>query len=116
LQPGNDWDELIAMGNTGDFYELRLTPHEVTCTCHAYSGIKKAFAEDAIAEKHLLENQKVHGQILDKHVFAVWKYLGAESQGQYEYQFSERRDRFLEETNQRLWRFDVEEYEEFPEF
>ncbi|WP_414589945.1 hypothetical protein [Scytonema sp. PCC 10023] len=105
------------MGNTGDFYELHLSPYEVTCTCHAYSGIKKAFEQDAIANNHLINNPIALGQIPDKHVFAVWKYLGAENQRQYEYQFAERRDRFLEESNQRLWRFDIEEHEEeFPEF
>lgn len=109
LQPGTDWDELIAMGNTGDFYELRLTPYEITCTCHAYSGLKKAFEQDAIAQKALLNNAKVHGQIPDKHIFAAWKYLGAESQRQYEYQFADRKDKFLEEMNQRLWRFDAPE-------
>lgn len=108
LQPGGDWDEFIAMGNAGDFYELRLTPYEITCTCHAYSGLKKAFEQDAIAQKALLNNHKAQGQVPDKHVFAVWKYLGAESQRQYEYQFMERRDRFLEEMNQR-WRFEPEE-------
>ncbi len=126
LQPGNDWDELIAMGNTGDFYELKLTPYEVTCTCHAYSGIKKAFEQDAIAQgaaakliaaKCLIANTMAQGQIPDKHVFAVWKYLGAENQRQYEYQFSERRERFLEEMSQRIWRFDPDtEEDDFPEF
>lgn len=80
------------MGNTGDFYELKLTPHGITCTCHAYSGIQKAFEQDPTAARCLMNKPQVQGQIPDKHVFAVWKYLGAENQRQYEYQFTERRD------------------------
>ncbi|KAB8318248.1 hypothetical protein SD81_016960 [Tolypothrix campylonemoides VB511288] len=112
LQPGSDWNELIAMGNTGDFYELNLTLHEITCTCHAYSGLKKAFEQDATAIKHLIANPITQGQIPDKHIFAVWKYLGAECQRHYEYQFMERRDRFLEEKQRTEWSFDEEEKEE----
>lgn len=92
LEPGSEWDELIARGNTGDFYELKLYKHEVTCTCHAYSGIEKAFEQDSIATKHLMLNAKTQGQIPDKHIFAVWKYIGAETQRQYEYCWLNRRD------------------------
>ena len=111
LQPGNDWDELIAMGNTGDFYEIKLYECEIICTCHAYSGIRKAFNQDAIATKHLINNPVAQGQIPDKHVFASWKYLGAEAFRHYEYQFIERRDRFLEDKQQQEWQFHSEEVE-----
>lgn len=98
LEMGSDWDELIAKGNTGDFYELKLNKSEITCTCHAYSGLKKAFNQDAIATKYLIAHPTTQGQIPDKHIFAVWKYMGAETQRQYEYQFMERREKFLEKT------------------
>ncbi|NJO62406.1 MAG: hypothetical protein HC836_30525 [Richelia sp. RM2_1_2] len=97
LEPGNDWSELIAQGNTGDFYELNLTSIGVTCTCHAFSGLVKAFDQDAAAASLLINDEKCRGQIPDKHCFAVWKYLGAENQRQYEDRFIRRKDKFLEE-------------------
>ncbi|WP_414623878.1 hypothetical protein [Calothrix sp. CCY 0018] len=97
LEPGDDWSELIAQGNTGDFYELNLTSISVTCTCHAFSGLVKAFKQDAIAATCLINHEKCRGQIPDKHCFGVWKYLGAENQRQYEDRFIARRDKFLEE-------------------
>ncbi|BDI20971.1 hypothetical protein ANSO36C_67730 (plasmid) [Nostoc cf. commune SO-36] len=106
LEPGSDWDELIARGNTGDFYELKLYKHEVTCTCHAYSGIEKAFEQDSIATKHLMLNVKTQGQIPDKHIFAVWKYIGAETQRQYEYCWLNRRDAAVNEMRGKQWEFD----------
>lgn len=109
LQPGNSWDEMIAMGNTGDFYDIYLSQHSITCTCHSYRGLEKAFKQDAIATKHLISNPIAQGQLPDKHVFAVWKYLRAESQKQYEYQFLERRDRFLEENLRQQWEYEPEE-------
>lgn len=116
LEPGNDWDELIAKGNTGDFYELKLTSAGVTCTCYAYQGLEKAFEQDAVAAKHLIDNKKAGGQLPDKHCFAVWKYLGADNQQQYEFQFMERRDRFLEETKRSEWSFEPEPDLEAVEF
>nr|MDZ8061310.1 hypothetical protein [Nostoc sp. EkiNYC01] len=113
LQPGDNWDELIAMGNTGDFYEVKLYRHEITCTCHAYSGLQKAFEQDVVATKHLMLNPITQGQIPDKHIFAAWKYLGAETQRQYEYQFTERREGFLKETKQSF--YEKEFLEEIPE-
>jgi hypothetical protein len=104
LQLGNSWDEFVVMGNAGDFYEVNLTQHEVTCTCHAYRGLRFAFEQDAIATKHLISNPITQGQLPDKHIFAIWKYLGVETLQQYEYQFMERRDRFLEETA--LWEWE----------
>ncbi len=103
LQLGNSWDEFVVMGNTGDFYEVNLTQHEVTCTCHAYSGLRLAFEQDVIATKHLISNPITQGQLPDKHIFAIWKYLGVETLQQYEYQFQERRDRFLEDTTSWEW-------------
>ncbi|MHC5716924.1 MAG: hypothetical protein ACYTX0_33595 [Nostoc sp.] len=105
LQPGDNWDELIAMGNTGDFYEVKLYKHEVTCTCHAYSGIEKGFVQDAIATKHLMLNTKTQGQIPDKHIFAAWKYIGAETQRQYEYCWIERKEAAMKEKDKCLWQF-----------
>ncbi len=103
LEPGDSWDELIAKGNTGDFYEVKLYQYEITCTCHAYRGLQKAFDQDAAATKQLINNPITQGQIPDKHIFAAWKYIGAESQRQYEYQFAERRDRFLQEERRTQW-------------
>ncbi|MHC5610541.1 MAG: hypothetical protein ACYTXA_05865 [Nostoc sp.] len=99
LQPGDNWDELIARGNTGDFYELKLYKYEITCTCHAYSGIEKAFGQDAIATKYLMLNTKAQGQIPDKHIFAAWKYMGAETLNQYQYCWIERKESAMKEQN-----------------
>lgn len=110
LQPGTEWDEMIAMGNTGDFYELHLNEYSITCTCHAYKGLEKAFQQDIQALKHLISNPVTQGQLPDKHIFAVWKYLNAETQRQYEYQFMERRER--QATHQQKWQYEpVEELE-----
>ncbi|WP_373527370.1 hypothetical protein [Nostoc sp.] len=108
LQPGDNWDELVAMGNTGDFYELKLHRYEVTCTCHAYSGIEKAFAQDAVATKHLMLHDTVKGQIPDKHIFAVWKYLGAQTLQQYEYCWMERKEAAMKEQDKCSWQYDPE--------
>ncbi|MBC1237568.1 hypothetical protein [Nostoc sp. 2RC] len=97
LEPGDNWDELIARGNTGDFYEVKLYKHEITCTCHAYSGSEKAFNQDAVATKHLMLHPTTQGQIPDKHTFAAWKYLGAETLNQYQYCWLERRDAAMRE-------------------
>ncbi|MCG6135182.1 MAG: hypothetical protein MET45_11025 [Nostoc sp. LLA-1] len=102
LQPGDNWDDLIARGNTGDFYEIKLYRYEVTCTCHAYSGIEKAFAQDPVASKHLMLNSTAQGQVPDKHIFAVWKYLGCENLRQYEYCWLERKEAAITEE----WQFD----------
>ncbi len=104
LEPGDNWDELIAKGNTGDFYEVKLYQYEITCTCHAYSGLEKAFAQDAVATKHLILNPTTQGQMPDKHIFAAWKYLGAETQRQYEYCWLERKEAAIKEQ----WEFDPE--------
>lgn len=96
LVPGDSWDEFIAKGvEASDFYEV-VMGYEVTCTCHAYSGISKAFAQDYHASKLLLADERCQGQIPDKHVFAVWKTLGARSYREYEYVYAERRERFYE--------------------
>ncbi|MBD2666693.1 hypothetical protein [Richelia sinica] len=102
LQPGDNWDDLIARGNTGEFYELKLCRYEVTCTCHAYSGLEKAFNQDAVASKYLMIHSTAQGQIPDKHIFAAWKYLGCETLRQYEYCWLERKEAALKET----WQFD----------
>ena len=106
LEPGGEWDELIARGNTGDFYEVKLYQHEITCTCHAYSGIEKAFEQDPVATKHLMLNTKTQGQIPDKHIFAAWKYLGAETLRQYEYCWTNRKDAAETEMRGKAWEFD----------
>lgn len=108
LEPGSDWDELIARGNTGDFYEVKLYQYEINCTCHAYSGIEKAFNQDAVATKHLMLNPKTQGQIPDKHIFAVWKYLGCETLRQYEYCWLERKEAAMREQKKYSWEFDPE--------
>lgn len=97
LELGNEWDEIIAQGNTGDFYQLSLTSIGVTCSCYAFSGLVKAFDQDAIAARLLIENDKCKSQIPDKHCFAVWKYLSVDTQQQYEYAFTQRKNKFLEE-------------------
>lgn len=116
LQPGSTWDEFIAMGNSGDFYQLQLDYFSISCTCHNFNGLRKAFQQDPMAGKYLIENDMVQGQLPDKHVFAVWKYLNVETQRQYEYQYVERRDRFLEEEERsHSWQYEPDE-EEFPVF
>jgi hypothetical protein len=102
LEFGTEWDEFIVKGNSDDFYELKLLPYMVTCSCHAYRGIEKAFDQDYTASKHLLNNSIATGQIPDKHTFAVWKYLRAENQSQYEYCYKERRDKSISIK----WEFD----------
>ncbi|MEA5504933.1 hypothetical protein VB735_17840 [Halotia wernerae UHCC 0503] len=116
LEPGSDWDELIARGNTGDFYEVKLYQYEITCTCHAYSGIEKAFEQDAVATKYLMLHETVKGQIPDKHIFATWKYLGAETQRQYEYCWIERKEAAMKDRDKRLWKFDPELEPEFTDW
>lgn len=106
LVPGNSWDELISKGMGDEFYELQLLPYSVSCTCHAYSGIEKAFLQDAIAALALLNNEITVGQTPDKHVFAAWKYLNCSNQREYEYCWTERRDAALNE--QERWQFEPE--------
>jgi hypothetical protein len=96
LQPGTSWDELIAMGNTGDFYSIGLQESKITCTCHAYSGLEKAFEQDTTAAKYLINNPALEGQLPDKHVFSAWKYLNAETIQHYKYSWKERNERFAE--------------------
>lgn len=108
LEPGSDWNELIAKGNTGDFYELTLKSYEITCTCHAFNGISKAFEQDDKAIKALLNHEIAMGQIPDKHVFAAWKYLGAETQRQYEYCWMERREKAMREHRGKEWSWEFE--------
>lgn len=96
LVPGGNWDEFIAKGTeASDFYEVQLG-HETTCTCHAYSGINKAFAQDYYAAKLLQINDICQGQIPDKHVFAAWKTIGARNYREFEYCYAERRERAAE--------------------
>jgi hypothetical protein len=112
LEPGNDWDELITKGNTGDFYELKLMSYRISCTCHAYKGLEKAFDQDNKAQTALINHKIAQGQIPDKHVFATWKYLGAKNQNKYEYCWNERKDKALIETRIKAWEFEIElEYE-----
>jgi hypothetical protein len=106
LVPGDNWDEFIAKGSeTSDFYEVNMG-HETTCTCHAYSGISKAFAQDYYATKLLLKNEICQGQMPDKHVFAMWKTIGARNYREFEYCYAERRERaaeiFMETDEERL--------------
>jgi hypothetical protein len=102
LEFAGDWDEFISKGNNNDFHHLRLSAYEITCTCHAYTGTLKAFDQDPTAAKFLANHEVVSGQIPDKHIFAVWKYLGAETQNQYEYCYRERRDKSVKTQ----WEFD----------
>jgi hypothetical protein len=69
------WDSFIAQGSTGEFYELELLPDRVTCQCHAFSGISKAFEQDTKANQFLKTHPRMQGQVPDKHIFAIWKYL-----------------------------------------
>jgi len=102
LECTENWDEFISKGNNNDFHQMTLSAYEITCTCHAYTGTLKAFDQDATAAKFLANHAIANGQIPDKHTFAVWKYLGAETQNQYEYCYRERRDKAIK--NQ--WEFD----------
>ncbi|MBH8564462.1 hypothetical protein I8748_20130 [Nostoc sp. CENA67] len=108
LQPGDNWDDLIARGNTGDFYEIKLYKHEVECTCHAYSGLEKAFAQDPVATKYLMLHYQAQGQIPDKHIFAAWQYLGATTLQQYEYCWLERAEAAMREQKKYSWQSDPE--------
>ncbi|MBP5977037.1 hypothetical protein HW132_31035 [Brasilonema sp. CT11] len=83
LQASSSWDEFVVMGNTGEVYELRLCCCEITCTCHAFSGLKKAFEQDPIANKILFEHPVTTGFMPDKHIFAVFKYLGVTNYTEY---------------------------------
>lgn len=109
LVPGDSWNELIAKGMNDEFYELHLNAYEITCTCHAYQGLEKAFAQDALAGIALINNPIAIGQTPDKHVFAAWKYLGAANQRQYEYCWANRKDAYLIEQRGRDWEFEDEE-------
>ncbi|NWF61731.1 MAG: hypothetical protein HXY43_21360 [Fischerella sp.] len=118
LQIGDNWHELIAKGMTDEFYELNLLPHSITCSCHAYSGIEKAFLQDKVAKKYLIVHPVVVGQIPDKHVFGAWKYLGANTQIQYEHCWANRRDAAIAEVIGRrsLYEMVSEEFlEDIPE-
>jgi hypothetical protein len=102
LEPSSEWDEFISKGNTGDFYELKMTECEITCSCHAFKGTRKAFDQDEKAANILINHPIVQGQIPDKHIFALWKYLGAENQREYEYCWMERRNKAIKSQ----WEFD----------
>lgn len=99
LEPSEEWDELVAQGNTGDYYQLQLTVIGVTCTCHAFRGLVKAFEQDAVIAQLLINHEKCQGQIPDKHCFAIWKYLNVETQLQYEYAFLHRKNKYLDFTD-----------------
>jgi len=119
LSPGNDWDELIAKGMNDEFYQLNLLPHAVTCTCHAYRGIEKAFLQDTKAKQFLDDHPILIGQIPDKHSIGVWKYLGAYNQEQYESCWANRRDTALAELSGKRSLYQMiseESSEEIPEY
>jgi hypothetical protein len=84
------WDEFTAMGNNGSFYQLLLSENYIICSCHAFSGISKAFGEDSKAFEFLKTHPKMQGQIPDKHVLAIWKYLNCENLGQYKTAYKRR--------------------------
>ncbi|OUL23982.1 hypothetical protein BV378_20330 [Nostoc sp. RF31YmG] len=118
ISPGNDWDELIAKGMNDEFYQLNLLPHFVTCTCHAYRGIEKAFLQDPKAKQFLDDHPILIGQIPDKHALGAWKYLGAWNQEQYESCCKNRQETAMAElTGKRsLYEMVSEEFlEEIPE-
>jgi hypothetical protein len=77
------WDTFIALGSTGEFYELQLLPDKITCQCHAFSGITKAFEQDAKANQFLKTHPRMMGQVPDKHIFAIWKYLNCDHYEDY---------------------------------
>jgi hypothetical protein len=82
LQPAS-WNEFIAQG-VEDFYQVSLNSQFITCTCHAFSGVGKAFNEDAGVTLYLISHPQLQGQIPDKHIFATWKYLGVANRRDYE--------------------------------
>ena len=107
LEPCGEWDEFIAKGNTGNFYEVRMMRDGITCTCHAFRGTRKAFEQDQKAADILINHPVVGGQIPDKHIFALWKYLGADNQREYEYCWMERSSKAIKSQ----WESDpVEDY------
>lgn len=111
IQISQDWDEFVTRGNNGDFYEIKMLPQETNCSCHAFSGSKKAFDQDYVAAKILINDDICQGQIPDKHIFALWKYLGADNQSQYEYCYMERKFQATKPKNSDFdpWEFDPEE-------
>jgi hypothetical protein len=88
-----NWDEFTALGNSGEHYELHLTTFVVTCNCHAASGVAKSFQEDTKAYLFLRHNPTLLGQLPDKHIFAVWKYLGVNSQTEYAEAYQDRKEK-----------------------
>lgn len=100
LLPMDEWDEFSALGNSGDSYQLRLHTHFITCECHAYSGINKAFNQDPIALQWLKENEICQGQIPDKHIFAIWKYLNAWTLDIYTEAYRARHQRYLQDNGE----------------
>lgn len=91
-----NWDSFIAQGSTGEFYELELLRNRITCQCHAFSGITKAFEQDAKANQFLKTHPRMQGQIPDKHVFAIWKYLNVTNLAEYEVIYEIRREKSKE--------------------
>jgi hypothetical protein len=118
LSPGNDWNELIAKGMNDEFYEITLNEHAVFCSCHAFRGIEKAFLQDYKAHRALIEHPSCIGQIPDKHVFGAWKYLGADTQIQYEHCWANRQEAAMAELagKRSLYEMVSEDFlEEIPE-
>ena len=89
LLPTLDWDTFTHKGVQDDRQLICHFDH-IECTCHAYSGITKAFQQDQYALKQLQNHPIMKGQIPDKHVFAVWKYLKCHSFDTYIEAYEER--------------------------
>ena len=77
-----EWHTFTHKGVQND-HQLICHQDGIECTCHAYRGISQAFEQDKYALKLLRKHPIVKGQIPDKHVFAVWKYLECHSTKSY---------------------------------
>ena len=89
LLPTDEWNIFTHKGVQED-HELICYDSHIECTCHAYRGISKAFEQDKYALKHLQNHPIMEGQVPDKHVFSVWKYLKCHSFESYRHALDER--------------------------
>ena len=105
LLPTDDWNVFTHKGVQDDH---KLTCHfdRIECTCHAYSGITKAFQQDRYALKQLQKHPIAKGQIPDKHVIALWKYLKCHSFDSYIQAYDERGDAAHGYSDQINWEKD----------
>lgn len=79
----------IKSSRTGEVHHLTPRSEQCECSCKAQFGLIKALLEDHKIQAFLVAHQIMRGQIPDKHIFSVWKALGASSFDQYQYRQTE---------------------------